>query len=197
MSTVRTLSGNHTIKNRRLRPPQHRFFPGRKIIRMETEAIVEQIRSLLSELRAKGISEDAIDSLLGQRADQRIVVDGRGYLQLPDCRNVKVRLTPMERTLYIFLLRYPEGIPVDDLYLYYDELLKIYSSQTVYDDAEAAKEAVGALVDDCKTTLYTNVSRIKKKLVDKLGAKVAAPLLITRTDGIYRIPVERRLVSYR
>ena len=164
---------------------------------METEAIVEQIRSLLSELRAKGISEDAIDSLLGQRADYRIVVDGRGYLQLPDYRNVKVRFTPMERTLYIFLLRYPEGIPVDDLYLYYDELLKIYSSQTVYDDAEAAKEAVGALVDDYKTTLYTNVSRIKKKLVDKLGAKVAAPLLITRTDGIYRIPVKRRLVSYR
>ena len=164
---------------------------------METEAIVEQIKSLLSELRAKGISEDAIDSLLGQRADYRIVVDGRGYLQLPDCQNVKVRLTPMERTLYIFLLRYPEGIPVDDLYLYYDELLKIYSSQTVYDDAEAAKEAVGALVDDYKTTLYTNVSRIKKKLVDKLGAKVAAPLLITRIGDIYRIPVERSLVSYR
>ncbi len=165
--------------------------------KMETEAIVEQIKSLLSELRAKGISEEAIDSLLGQGADLRIVVDGRGYLLLPDCRNMKVRLTPMERTLYILLLRYPEGIPVDDLYMYYDELLKIYSSQTVYDDEETVKDAVGALVDDTRTTLYTNVSRIKKKLTDKLGARAAAPLLITRTDGIYRIPVDRRKVSYR
>jgi hypothetical protein len=142
--------------------------------KMETEAIVEQIKSLLSELRAKGISEEAIDSLLGQGADLRIVVDGRGYLLLPDCRNMKVRLTPMERTLYILLLRYPEGIPVDDLYMYYDELLKIYSSQTVYDDEETVKDAVGALVDDTRTTLYTNVSRIKKKLTDKLGARAAA-----------------------
>ena len=116
---------------------------------------------------------------------------------LPDRQNMKIRLTPMERTLYILLLRYPEGIPVDDLYLYYDELLNIYLSQTVYDDMDAAQEAVGALVDDYKTTLYTNVSRIKKKLTDKLGQKVAAPLLITRADGVYRIPLKRELVSYR
>ena len=70
-------------------------------------------------------------------------------------------------------------------------------SQTVYDDMDAAQEAVGAMVDDYKTTLYTNVSRIKKKLTDKLGQKVAAPLLITRTDGVYKIPVKRELVSYR
>ena len=69
--------------------------------------------------------------------------------------------------------------------------------QTVYDDRDAAEEAVGALVDDYKTTLYTNVSRIKKKLTDKLGQKAAAPLLITRADGVYRIPLKRELVSYR
>ena len=50
---------------------------------METEAIVEQIKSLLAELRAKGISEDIIDSLIGPGADYRVVVDGRGYLLLP------------------------------------------------------------------------------------------------------------------
>ena len=60
-----------------------------------------------------------------------VVVDSRGYLMLPDCQNMKIRLTPMERSLYILLLRYPEGIPVDDLHLYYDELLNIYLSQTV------------------------------------------------------------------
>ena len=70
---------------------------------------------------------------------------------LPDCQNMKIRLTSMERSLYILLLRYPEGIPVDDLYLYYDEL----------------------------------------------GQKAAAPLLITRADGVYKIPVKRELVSYR
>ena len=70
-------------------------------------------------------------------------------------------------------------------------------SQTVYDDRDATEEAAGALVDDYKATLYTNVSRIKKKLTDQLGQKAVAPLLITRTDGVYKIPVKRELVSYR
>ena len=48
---------------------------------METEAIVEQIKALLQELRAKGISEDMIDSMIGPGADYRVVVDSRGYLR--------------------------------------------------------------------------------------------------------------------
>ena len=164
---------------------------------METSAIVEQIKSLLTELRAKGISEETIDSMISPGAEQRVIIDSRGYLLLPDYQEIRIRLTPMERTLYIFLLRHTNGIPVGDLYLYYNELLKIYTSLTVYDDKETAAMAVGALVDDYRTTLYTNVSRIKKKLTDKLGTKIAGPLLITRTDGVYKIPIPRRLVSYR
>ena len=59
---------------------------------------------------------------------------------------------------------------------------------------DVVKDAVGAFVDDYKATLYTNVSRIKKKITDKLGRK-AAPYIITRENGTYSIKVSRDLVS--
>lgn len=162
---------------------------------METETIVEQIKALLGELRANGISEESIDSLLSAPAEGRLVIDGTRGIRFPDNGDVRIRLTPMERSLYILLLRYPQGIPVEDLYLYYDELVRIYEGHAVYSDLETIRDAVGALVDDYRTTLYTNVSRIKKKLTDKLGVRGALPYLITREDGIYRIPLSRSLVS--
>ena len=103
----------------------------------------------------------------------------------------------MERTLYTLVMRYPQGIPVDALWRYYDELCDIYGKQTVYDDRDMILAAIEALCDDYRTTLYTNVSRIRKKLTDKLGRKAAEPYLISRgADNMYRIPVDRSLVSW-
>jgi len=160
-----------------------------------TESIVEQIKSLLAELRDKGVSEEQIAALVQKQAGT-IILDPKGYLYLPENGNIKVRLTPIERTLYTLVLRYPEGVPVDELWRYYDELCIIYGKQTVYDDPEMIRNAIEALCDDYKTTLYTNISRIKKKFTDKLGEMTAKPYIISRdTDGRYRIPIDRALVK--
>lgn len=160
-----------------------------------TESIVAEIKALLEDLRSRGVPEETIESLVSERKTGRIVLDRDG-LALPDYDGMKVRLTPMERTLYILVLRYPQGVPVEELWRYYDELCDIYGKQTVYDDRETILAAVEALCDDYRTTLYTNVSRIRKKLTDKLGKRTAEPYLIARgSDNMYRIPVDRSLVS--
>ena len=114
----------------------------------ETEAIIAEVRALLANLRARGIPDDQIDNLIGEPEEGRIQMDKRGVISLPDYGDVQIYLNPMERTLYILLMRYPQGIPVDDLYLYYDELCGIYSKQTVFGDMDIVKDAVGALVED-------------------------------------------------
>lgn len=163
----------------------------------ETEAIVAEIKSLLAELRTKGVSESLIDELVAQQGiEGKIILDKKGCLNLPDFGNARIRLNPMERTLYILVMRYPEGVPSDELWRFYDELCDIYGKQTVYDDPELIQNAIESICDDYKTTLYTNVSRIKKKLVDKLGQRAAVPYIITRdASGKYKIGVSRELVS--
>lgn len=155
----------------------------------DAASIVAQIKTLLRQLRTKGATDKDIDSLLAEEEKPgRAYVDSAGMLVLPDAGNVKIKLTPMERTLYILFLRYPEGINADELWRYWDELCDIYGSQTVYDDLDLIEDAVEGICDEEKVTWYTNVSRIKRKITDRLGKRAAEQYIIRRYSGnIYKI----------
>lgn len=163
---------------------------------VEPRALVLAVRDLLRDLRTRGLNEDQIDTLVRRDGPGRISLDRNGMLCLPDYGDAKIYLNPMERTLYTLLLRYEGGISAEDIWMYYDELCDIYRRQTVYDDPDQIEAAVDALCDDDRATLQTNVSRIKRKLVDKLGRIAADQYAIVRgRDGVYRIAVPRNLVT--
>ena len=159
----------------------------------DAASIVAQIKTLLGQLRTKGVTDKEIDSLLTQQQQPgRAYIDTKGMLVLPDAGGVQIKLTPMERTLYILFLRYPDGINADELWRYWDELCKIYGSQTVYDDIDLIEDAVEGICDEEKVTWYTNVSRIKRKITDKLGKRAAEQYIIRRgEDGLYRISAQQ------
>lgn len=161
----------------------------------DTKALVLAVKDLLKDLRARGLNDDAIDSLIKKDGPGRIVLDKNGILMLPDYGDVKIYLNPIERTLYTLLLRYDYGISPDDIWMYYDELCAIYKSQTIYENPDQIEAAVDALCDDGRATLQTNISRIKRKLVEKVGKIAADQYAIVRgKDNIYRIAVPRDLV---
>lgn len=153
-----------------------------RILDAQTASIVDQIKLLLQDLRAKGVGEDQIASLV--RKDEgsgRVIID-RGYLVLLDEGKVKIRLTPMERTLYIFLARQQEGVKQDELWRYWKDLFRIYESQTVYGDGELIADSIDALCEDDMSTLRTNISRIKKKIKDKVGDWVSQRYVIRKDE---------------
>ena len=164
----------------------------------DAASIVAQIRNLLGQLRIKGITDKEIDTLLTQQQKPgRAYINAQGMLVLPDAGDVKIKLTPMERTLYILFLRYPDGINADELWRYWDELCDIYGSQTVYDDLDLIEDAVEGICDEEKVTWYTNVSRIKRKITDKLGKRAAEQYIIRRgLDGLYRIGISRKSMCF-
>ncbi|MEE0237591.1 MAG: hypothetical protein UD961_15730 [Bacteroidales bacterium] len=58
----------------------------------------------------------------------------------------------------------------------------------IYDDRSLIEDAVEGICDEEKATWYTNVSRIKRKITDKLGKRAAKQYIIGRCeDGLYRI----------
>ena len=97
----------------------------------DAASIVAQIKTLLRQLRTKGATEKEIDSLLTDQQPGRAYINTQGKLVLPDEGGVQIKLTPMERTLYILFLRYPDGINADELWRYWDELCKINGSQMI------------------------------------------------------------------
>ena len=160
-----------------------------------TKSLVLTVKDLLKDLRAQGLNDEQIDTLLKREGPGRIVLGNNGILSLPDCGSVKIYLNPIERTLYTLILRYDDGISANDIWMYYDELCDIYREQTIYDDPEQIEAAVDALCDD-RATLQTNISRIKRKMIDKLGKIAAEQYAIVRgRDGAYRIAIPRNLVK--
>lgn len=160
----------------------------------DAASIVAQIKTLLRQLKIKGATDKEIDSLLTEEdRPGRAYIDTKGMLVLPDAGDARIRLTPMERTLYILFLRYPEGINADELWRYWDELCEIYGSQTVYDDIDLIEDAVEGICDEEKVTWYTNVSRIKRKVSDRIGKRAAEQYIIRRRkDGLYRIEAAKQ-----
>ena len=163
-------------------PIRHTHTMDTLVLDDDTRAIVLAVKDLLKDLRSRGLNDDMIDDLMKRDGPGRITLDTNGILTLPDYGNVKIYLNPMERTLYTLLL-------------YYDELCDIYKAQTIYDNPDQIEAAVDALCDDDRATLQTNVSRIKRKLVEKVGKIAADQYAIVRgKDNVYRIAVPRDLV---
>ena len=176
-------------------PQWHTHTMDKLVLDDDTKALVLAVKDLLKYLRARGLNDDQIDDLMKRDGPGRITLDTNGILTLPDYGNVKIYLNPMERTLYTLLLKYDRGISPDDIWMYYDELCDIYKAQTIYDNPDQIEAAVDALCDDDRATLQTNVSRIKRKLVEKVGKIAADQYAIVRgKDNVYRIAVPRDLV---
>lgn len=120
------------------------------------------------------------------RKPHHIIFGKRGAVALPG-ENVALRFNPIERTLYRLFTCHPEGIAADQLPSHWLELSRIYAKESCFDDTPLRVNALESLCDESKIVFYSNISRIKKKFVDALGARKAMPYIIKRDKaGLYR-----------
>ena len=158
-----------------------------QIFDARSRASVANIKALLNDLRSRGYSNEAILQAVGlSKGPVRMVLCPTG-LSSPNDASIRVRLNPIERTLYALFVSHPEGIDAKDLWSHYDELLSIYRSQSV-EDPSRLEDAVDALCEGSRAAFHTNISRIKRKIVDTLGPEAGKDYIIYRhKDGLYRI----------
>ena len=110
----------------------------------------------------------------------------RGWFSLPEL-GAKLFLNPAESTVYRLFLAHPEGLLADDLVLHWQELSDIYAHESCFDDPELRENALVSLCAESKRVFYSNISRIKRKFIDAVGARKAAGCYIKRNKaGLYR-----------
>ena len=120
----------------------------------------------------------------------------------------EVKMTPLQKTLYIFYLRHPEGVAFKMLSAYYDELLAIYKVLSNREDLQKQQHSIRRLVDATDNAINEKCSRIKEaflKVVDDFIAQNYYICLkkelfedegITYTNMLKRIILPRDLIIY-
>ncbi len=114
------------------------------------------------------------------RTEPHLLVNAaKRMLSIPELGHIPVILNPLEFALYQFFLRHPEGVRLNYLQDYFEEILESYLSMSVSGGRDAAGVRIRDLVSPYSNSASEKISRIKKKLQLAFGNDIAEPLCIT------------------
>ena len=151
------------------------------------------------ELDYTGFHKIILDILLkynGLNEISRLFISQRGDIFLTDLNNTEVKMPALCKALYIFFLIHEEGMSLNYLNDYRDELYKIYRCISTYGDEALLTKAIDNLTDFIGSTMNANLSRIRKAFRDILGDDANIYLIKGEKGGRKIIHLDRRLVVF-
>jgi hypothetical protein len=127
----------------------------------------------------------------------RLVIDERYRIFLPDYNNIEIELNPLSKSLYIFMLRKPEGIIFKELSNYRNELIEIYSRVGNRLDMDQVKKSIYDLTDPRSNSINEKCSKIKEAFLSKMDDSIADQYYITGSRSQNKlIKLDRSLLIF-
>lgn len=151
------------------------------------------------ELQYTGFHKVIIDTILkyhGGNAISRIHVSKNGKITLPDMNNIEIKIPALCKAIYILYLLHDDGIALNELNDYSDELLHIYGRISSYGDKDKLCKAVKSTVDVVGVTLNSNMSRIKRAITLTLGDEAGLYQIQGDRNTKKRINLDRKMVVF-
>lgn len=119
-------------------------------------------------------------------------------ITLPEAGNLELRLNPKERAVYLLFLKHPEGIRINELFEYRDELEQLYRRTTSSSDNVTIQTAIDLLTDARENNINEVLSRINAKINLAFGKIYAIKYGITGKRGEpKRILLDREFVKWK
>ena len=95
----------------------------------------------------------------------------------------EVKLSPLDKAVYILFLKHPEGINFSYLPDYRDELMTIYKKLMNYRTTAAMLRSVEDVTDPTKNSINEKCARIRRAFVEAFGSYNAEPYCISGPRG--------------
>lgn len=164
----------------------------------EQKKLIIQAQQNIQMLMDSGLSVEFIHALLEPQIKlSRLQITKDFRIFLLDYDEREIVLGPMEKTVFLFFLRHPEGINFKDLIDYEGELMAIYSRLTNRIVAAVMRRSISSLVDPTKNNINEKCSRIKRAFLAELALPLAKGYYIDgQLGGEKRITLDRSLVRW-
>ena len=169
---------------------------------------MNQLMQIMDGVRSNLMFRDRSKYL---RTNSRLEFRGMMHkMYLTDLGDLQVNLNPKERALYLVFINHPEGISRRDLVDYKIELLAYYDFFCRKWDKLADKfdennkserdnkieESLNLLTHPLEDNFMQVLSRIRRKFKDAVGEEQYKTYSIEPYDGIYKISLDRELISF-
>jgi hypothetical protein len=126
----------------------------------------------------------------------RMRITRHGKIFLSDYGNMEIKLTPLEKTLYLFFLNHPEGLMLHDLVNHKEELIHIYSRISTSGLLAEIRNRIDSLVNVNSNSASAKMSKIRSAFVKSVGKDLARSYYIQgEPSAIKRILLKRDLVE--
>lgn len=158
-------------------------------------ALMSQAFEILESVRRNVLFRERLNLT---HQPSRIRISGRKYnIDFPDLPNSELKLTPLEKTVYLLFLKHPEGILFNNLSDHREEVRRLYQQLNPNLELQKLEESVEALVAPLSQSLSEKIAKIKSKLNNLLGPRLAEYYVISGgSSQVRKIGVDRALVEW-
>ncbi|MCQ2257148.1 MAG: hypothetical protein MJZ41_04030 [Bacteroidaceae bacterium] len=168
-------------------------------LRQKVMQLEAYIREYESKLMKMGMNRNDIKVAVCTDSDEMgLYISKRGKFFITKNGNPteqEIRLSPLDKAVYMLFLRHPEGINFSFLPDYREELMEIYRSLMNYRTTASMQKSIDDVTDPTNNSINEKCARIRRAFISALGQyKASAFFIAGPRGGAKKIALERRLV---
>lgn len=163
--------------------------------KIEDKTILGQCYRIMDHLQSQLRFRQRFDVF--QQPSRILITPRNEPIQFLDIDGSQLRLSPIQKALYILFLENPQGIFFNRMEEHKDRLSEIYD-QVGHNFTLANKaNTLNDLTDPTENSLSSTLSKIRRKLITHLGEELAEHYIIDGPNGeAKKIPLDRQLVDW-
>lgn len=168
-----------------------------KIVLASMAHIINSFKDVQPDL-CKSINKMLYDTIKNKPTTlSRLFIDAQHRIFLKDYDNTEIDLSPLPKTLYLFMLKNPNGIRLKELSNHKQELIDIYSKVGNRLDMEQIRKSINDLIDPRSNSINEKCSRIKEAFLLKIDDTIAHHYYITGNKSENKkVTLDRSLVIF-
>ncbi len=157
-------------------------------------AIMSQTFQLMESIRTQILYRERFE--VTKEVSRLQIVGPKKRIYFVDFANAELKLTPLEKTVYFFFLNHPEGVAFTSVQDHYQEIRDIYERLAPTKTKEEIEQSARALCDPLGASLSEKISKIRSKVIQLVGHKMAEYYVISGENSSPRkIGLDRSLVA--